>query len=284
MLLASSSGLRRVIIRFRLKTTLVGVADFNSDGRVDLAAETVASDQVTLQVGVLLGARPRWIPQAGVPVGIGGEVTSHVGIADLDGNGAADVAVPSGVGLRVLLENGKGELRDAVDAPFPLLGCAYCGNGVAFPAEFDGDARMDVASGAACSVAIMFQTRTAPAIASARRTAAPDQAFATAGAVHMLAANAASVAAVVTAKGSCGHVVVWNTHARRSSSYDTPDFICRDRPVQERLHRRACARRGLGRVDRFDRRQHRRSVAVRRATARRQGPSARLRSQRERRR
>ena len=42
----------------------------------------------------------------------------------------------------------------------------------------------------------------------------------------MLAANAASVAAVVTAKGSCGHVVVWNAHTRRSSSYDTPGFIC----------------------------------------------------------
>ena len=99
----------------------MGVADFNSDGRADLAAETVASDQVTLQVGVLLGDGHAGFHGQAFPVGIGGEVTSHVGIADLDGNGAADVAVPSDVGLRVLLRQGRAARRRGRAVPAPRL-------------------------------------------------------------------------------------------------------------------------------------------------------------------
>src|SRR3954454_2694715 len=140
---------------------LLGLADFNSDGRADLAVATVAPDDVSLQAAVLIGDGNATFHAAGASVGIGPGQFSHAAIGDVDGDGAPDLALASDDGLRIFLGNGKGGLRQITDGPFPLASCKYCGN--AWPADFDGDGRVDLAVSPVAywvgNVSIMFQTR-----------------------------------------------------------------------------------------------------------------------------
>jgi hypothetical protein len=216
----------------RFGATSLAVGDFNRDGKADLAVGTSGDAKglstkpsVTILLGDGSGGFRR---AAGSPIGVGGsDGISSFAVADLDGDGVPDLAVAAD-DVAVLLGNGKGGFRPAADSPFP-------GGGEIAAADFDGDRRVDLAvsgstASSRCSATgctstaasvILFQTRSVPAVAASRRVSGrPDAVFSTRGAVEMLAADGDRVAAVTSAKGSCGRIVVWKAPGPTSSSFD----------------------------------------------------------------
>ena len=100
----------------------VAVADVNGDRKPDLVATHAERSELT----VLLGDGQGGFTEAtGSPFDLG-HAAWHVAIADLNGDGKADVAAAAGDGVRVMLGDGRGGFR-----PAPRLAVRHGQRGVA---------------------------------------------------------------------------------------------------------------------------------------------------------
>jgi len=100
-----------------LRTVLpwfVAVADVNGDSTSDLVATHAERSELTVLVG---DGRGGFTETTGSPFDLG-HATWHVAIADMNGDGKADVAAAAGEGVRLLLGDGRGGFRPAPGSPF----------------------------------------------------------------------------------------------------------------------------------------------------------------------
>ena len=119
------------------RSNSLAVADFDGDGREDLAANTNSSVIVRLGAGNGTFA-------GGVDVPFTGSFPIYIAAGDFDGNGNADLAVAmSGIGtpskVGVLPGRGNATFEPVKTAPLPNLGFDLAAG------DFDADGRTDVA-------------------------------------------------------------------------------------------------------------------------------------------
>ena len=127
----------------------VAVADVNRDGKPDLVVSNWCmspTDCTSGNAGVLLGNGNGTFEPA-VAYETGGQYSSPVAIADLNGDGKLDLVVANEDSIGVLLGNGDGTFEAASVTATPPE--ADSGDGSLAIADFNGDGRLDVASGAA---------------------------------------------------------------------------------------------------------------------------------------
>ena len=135
----------------------VAVGDVNGDGKPDLVVANQSgsnnNNNANGVVGVLLGNGDGTF-QTAVSYGSGGQIADSVAVGDVNGDGKPDLVVANkcvsnnncanGV-VSVLLGNGDGTFQTAVSSVTPPTSC--CIQSLAL-ADFDGDGKLDVASGA----------------------------------------------------------------------------------------------------------------------------------------
>ncbi len=119
----------------------IATADFNADGKIDMAVAngSSSSNSVTVLLGNGSGG---FAPAAGSPVSAGSEPSS-IAVGDFNLDGKLDMAV-SGQGLNkvtILLGNGSGGFAPAAGSPINV------GNNPSFVAtgDFSGDGKLDLA-------------------------------------------------------------------------------------------------------------------------------------------
>lgn len=205
----------------------LAVADLNRDGRLDLAVGTRYSDRGRQQTKlmIMLGNGAGGFRRApGSPMAVPG-IPLSVAVADLNADGRLDVAVAnSDAGsVTVLLGNGAGRFRPAIDSPFPVSSPTELA-----AADLNGDARVDFAVASPDGLRILFRTPSTPSIVRGRALARPDVVFSTRGLITKLAADGNRVVVKTTARSSrsCGRVVVWTAPGRRSKSFSTSNPGC----------------------------------------------------------
>jgi hypothetical protein len=113
----------------------LGAADFNADGKMDLLT---LNDSSTGSVSIFLG---NGIGQFGPPTTITTNTAvnaKQIGIADFNGDGKLDLAIPSGFGFSVLLGNGTGGF-----GPSTFITSANAQSIVV--ADFNSDGKSDLA-------------------------------------------------------------------------------------------------------------------------------------------
>jgi hypothetical protein len=119
--------------------TFVESADFNADGKADVA---VSNDE-SKDVAVLLGdGSGRFSAAPGSPIAVAGAPRAFA-IADLDGDGHLDLAVPIPNRVAILLGDGAGRFGPAPGSP--LVVPQRSGPGRVTVAEFNGDGKPDLA-------------------------------------------------------------------------------------------------------------------------------------------
>jgi len=143
----------------------IATADLNGDGNLDLIVTGSAPTSMNWSYTVLLGNgdgsfKPPVLYQQSVP----GGGTLPIVMADFNGDGKADMAVPIGTSVAVLLGNGDGTFGSP----------AYFLDGNAssiVSADFNGDAKLDIAAAGGSGLAILlgkgdgtFQPATFPGI------------------------------------------------------------------------------------------------------------------------
>jgi hypothetical protein len=144
----------------------IATADLNGDGNLDLIVTGSAPTSMNWSYSVLLGNgdgsfKPPVLYQQSVP----GGGTLPIVMADFNGDGKVDMAVPIGTSVAVLLGNGDGTFGSP----------AYFLDGNAssiVSADFNGDAKLDIAAAGGSGLAILlgkgdgtFQPATFPGIA-----------------------------------------------------------------------------------------------------------------------
>ena len=119
--------------------TFVESADLNGDGKADLALSNDGSKDITVLLGDGSG---RFSPAPGSPIAVGGGPRAFA-IADLNGDGRLDLAVPIPNRVAILLGDGTGRFGSAPGSP--LVVPQRSGPGRVTVAEFNGDGKPDLA-------------------------------------------------------------------------------------------------------------------------------------------
>ena len=118
----------------------VAIADFNGDGIQDLAVSNLNSNNVTVLLGNGAGG---FTAASGSPISVGTSPQA-VAIADFNGDGKLDLAVPNYSGtVSILLGNGSGGFTAASGSPFASGGMSAS----AVVGDFNGDGIADLAVG-----------------------------------------------------------------------------------------------------------------------------------------
>ena len=117
----------------------VAVGDLNGDGKLDLVTDSWGTDQVE----ILFGDGQGGFTLPGTFVGVGKHPYQRLRVADLNGDGRADLITTNleGDNVTVLLGNSQGTFQPAAGSPFP------CGDS---PFNFavgdvNGDGKLDLA-------------------------------------------------------------------------------------------------------------------------------------------
>jgi hypothetical protein len=136
LLAAALAFAPRVDIAVAPYPTAIAAADFDRDGRADLATVHADTDEVWVLLSRLTGG-----PARVGPLRAGG-APSAVAAADVDDDKRPDIVVANSTGnsVSVLLGRGEGSFDDARDFP---VGNAPRGVAVA---DFDGDRHPDIAA------------------------------------------------------------------------------------------------------------------------------------------
>ena len=132
-------GFRKRIIPLRtVLPWFVAVADVNGDRKADLVVTHAERNELS----VLLGdAKGGFTEAASSPFDLG-HYTWHQVVADLNGDGKADVVAAAGDGVRVMLGDGRGGFRKAPGSPFATGKGAW----QLVVGDMNGDGRPDVAT------------------------------------------------------------------------------------------------------------------------------------------
>lgn len=117
----------------------VAAGDFNGDGRLDLVTDSWAENKVTVVIGDGRGG----FSSPGVQFAVGKRPYERVRVADVNGDGHADIITTNldGDNVTVLLSDGRGGFAQAAGSPFPAGKTPF---GVAV-ADLNGDGRLDLA-------------------------------------------------------------------------------------------------------------------------------------------
>jgi hypothetical protein len=206
----------------------LAVADVNRDGKVDLVVGAQADRAGRFRPGltIMLGNGAGGFRRApGSPMAVPGAPTSLAAV-DLNADRRLDVAVAnSDAGsVTVLLGNGAGRFRPAIDSPFPVPSPTEIAG-----ADLNADGGLDFAVASPGGFRILFRTPSAPRIVRGRAlTGRPDAQFSTRGLITKLAADSNRVAVKTTARSSrsCGRIIVWTAPGRRSKSFSTNNPGC----------------------------------------------------------
>ncbi|HEV3479194.1 MAG TPA: VCBS repeat-containing protein [Gaiellaceae bacterium] len=223
--------------RFRSVSTiragLKAVGDFNGDRRADLAVATKPSSRAPYEARVLLGSGSGRF-SAAPPLRVKGQFWSTSGVAgDFNSDRKLDLALQDDGGrMSLLLGDGRGRLRPAVDSRLPLPASSDGAYGLS-PADLNRDGRLDlvvnvrrvVERAGGSGLAILWQSRTRPtAIPRGSFPSRRDAFFSTKAPITHLAADGQRAAVATARVRRCGHmsrIVVWSAPRRRSTGFDS---------------------------------------------------------------
>ncbi len=95
----------------------IATGDFNGDGFLDLATDSWAEDRLE----ILLNDGKGSFQTPGTYVSVGKHPYQRIRVADLNGDGKADIVSPNldGDNVTILLGDGKGAFRQPAGSPFP---------------------------------------------------------------------------------------------------------------------------------------------------------------------
>lgn len=117
----------------------IAAADFNGDGKLDLAITNAADNTVTILLGSGDGT---FTPAPGSPISVGSS-PGAIAVGDLLGNGKLDLVVANfgSNNITIMLGNRDGTFTQAANSPFPV---GKAPTAIAL-ADFNGDGRLDIA-------------------------------------------------------------------------------------------------------------------------------------------
>lgn len=114
----------------------IAAADFNGDGKLDLAITNNAASSIAILLGNGDGTF-----NAPVSYALASGVGSFIATGDFNGDGKLDLAVGAGLGASVLLGKGDGTFQA------PVFYAASAGGGGLVVGDFNGDGKLDMAIG-----------------------------------------------------------------------------------------------------------------------------------------